>query len=446
MSRPFAAVESFLERILERPAARLFHAHPQPIHLERRIERVMVSQRMVKGGHAYVPSRYRIILHPSDLEALEAAGDGLATELAEAIVQRARSQGYWLVTRPEVRLLSSPRVPQGELEVEAEPLDATLVESAAAGLRPVELEGPRAPRPPMPGTGVIPDPVDALGPVADLDLTLTPTPPVVLEAPGLAVVSEAPAAVPMDAPGPKAPDSRARRPRSPKGAASGGDGAPLAAEPVLAPELAVPPDVVYVPPPPDATAAPAQAVMPPDAVAVAAPVPTTGASPKPVAEPKATIPSSPTPPARPVRPATSAKAVAAPRPVTPAKTATPSGATTPPGSGEPAKPVLAPPPPAPVAVRAIIEVQVPDEPLRRVRFEGGSLRVGRGADNEIALSDARVSRHHGRFTARHGVLVYTDLESTNGSLINGVRVPEAGVGVGDVVRVGRTTLTVRPSP
>ena len=39
MSRSFAAVEGFLERILERPAARLFHAHPQPVQLERRIER-----------------------------------------------------------------------------------------------------------------------------------------------------------------------------------------------------------------------------------------------------------------------------------------------------------------------------------------------------------------------------------------------------------------------
>ncbi len=72
--------------------------------------------------------------------------------------------------------------------------------------------------------------------------------------------------------------------------------------------------------------------------------------------------------------------------------------------------------------------------------------MGRGPDNDIVVLDERVSRHHGRFAARHGVLVYTDLDSTNGSMVNGTRVREAGLGVGDVVRLGRTTLTVRPHP
>ena len=159
MSRPFAAVESFLERILERPAARLFHAHPQPVQLERRIERAMTAHKMVRGGHTYVPSRYRIVLNPADLVALREATDQLPDDLADAILPRARSQGYWLVARPEVLLVPSERITQGDLEVDAEPLDPSLVSSAAAGLRPVELEGPRPPRPPIPGTGVVPDPI-----------------------------------------------------------------------------------------------------------------------------------------------------------------------------------------------------------------------------------------------------------------------------------------------
>ena len=171
MSRPFAAVESFLERILERPAARLFHAHPQPVQLERRVERAMTAHKMVRGGHTYVPSKYRIVLHPDDLEALREATDQLPDDLADAILARARSQGYWLVARPEVLLIPSARITQGDLEVDAEPLDPTLVSSAAAGLRPVGLEGPRPPKPPIPGTGVVPDPppytLPALGPLPD---------------------------------------------------------------------------------------------------------------------------------------------------------------------------------------------------------------------------------------------------------------------------------------
>jgi hypothetical protein len=342
MSRPFAAVESFLERILERPAARLFHAHPQPVHLERRIERVMTAHKMVRGGHTYVPSRYRIILNPDDLVALREATDQLPDDLADAILARARAQGYWLVARPEVLLVPSARITQGDLEVDAEPLDPSLVSSAAAGLRPVELEGPRPPRPPIPGTGVVPDP--PAGALAELD-------PVEHQVP------EPPAGA---LPGLERVEQQASEP--PAGVAR----MPMEATP--------PPGDDHL----DGTAPPASQARPAVADVTAAPVPAVEALPEPL-------------------------------------------------------------------IHAVIVVQGPDGAAPRVLgFEGGTLRVGRGTDNEIVILDERISRHHGRFTARHGVLVYTDLGSTNGSLVNGVRVREVALGVGDVVRLGRTTLTIRP--
>lgn len=322
MSRPFAAVEGFLERILERPAARLFRARPQPVQLERRIERAMAAHRMVRGGHTYVPSRYRIFLHPADLVALQEATDRLPSDLADAILSRARAQGFWLVARPEVLLVPSARIGQGELEVDADPLDPSLVSSAAAGLRPVGLEGPRPPRAPIPGTGVVPDPPRAAPPpMADASAT-------------------------------DAPDAA--------------DGSSALGSLVRLPLEASPP------PPFDL------APMSPPAVPAQEPV--------------------------------SEQAVASPR------------------------------------VLAVIEVCGPDGVVRLVDFTGDTVRAGRGTDNEIVILDERVSRHHGRFTARQEVLVYTDQGSTNGSLVNGVRVREVGLGVGDVVRLGRTTLTIRPRP
>jgi len=322
MSRPFAAVEGFLERILERPAARLFRARPQPVQLERRIERAMTAHRMVRGGHTYVPSRYRIFLHPSDLAALQEATDQLPNDLADAILSRARAHGFWLVARPEVLLVPSPRIAQGELEVDADPLDPSLVSSAAAGLRPVGLEGPRPPRPPIPGTGVVPDPPRGAEPEN----------------------REVPAA----------------------GESDGADAPAVPAPPEWLPLEASPP--------------------PPDDLA---PVP---------------------------------RAVA-------------------PAGEHHTEPVMEAP-----RVLAVIEVRGPDDRVRTVDFSGGTLRAGRGTDNDIVILDERVSRHHGRFTARQDVLVYSDLDSTNGSLVNGIRVREVGLGVGDVVRLGRTTLTIRPRP
>ncbi|MFN8520002.1 MAG: FHA domain-containing protein [Chloroflexota bacterium] len=103
-------------------------------------------------------------------------------------------------------------------------------------------------------------------------------------------------------------------------------------------------------------------------------------------------------------------------------------------------------PPPLVGPRATIEVCLPDGSRLDVAFDGAILGVGRGTDNDIVIPDERVSRHHGRFSARHGTLVYTDLGSTNGSLVGGVRVREVALGAGDVVRLGRATLTVRPRP
>jgi len=103
-------------------------------------------------------------------------------------------------------------------------------------------------------------------------------------------------------------------------------------------------------------------------------------------------------------------------------------------------------PPPLVGPHATIEVCLPDGTRVDVAFDGTELAVGRGTDNAIVIPDERVSRHHGRFSARHGTLVYTDLGSTNGSQVGGVRVREVALGAGDVVRLGRATLTVRPRP
>jgi hypothetical protein len=109
---------------------------------------------------------------------------------------------------------------------------------------------------------------------------------------------------------------------------------------------------------------------------------------------------------------------------------------------------VAPPllPPPLVGPHATIEVRLPDGSLREMPFDGTVLTVGRGTENDIVIADERVSRRHGRFSARHGTLVYTDLGSTNGSQVGGVRVREVALGAGDVVRLGRATLTIRPRP
>lgn len=75
-------------------------------------------------------------------------------------------------------------------------------------------------------------------------------------------------------------------------------------------------------------------------------------------------------------------------------------------------------------------------------FDGTTLTIGRAIDNDVVLGDGRVSRHHARLVGRRGTLVYSDLDSTNGSRVNGVAVSELVLGVGDRIELGDSMIVV----
>jgi pSer/pThr/pTyr-binding forkhead associated (FHA) protein len=90
-------------------------------------------------------------------------------------------------------------------------------------------------------------------------------------------------------------------------------------------------------------------------------------------------------------------------------------------------------------------VRTPNRAVERYLVRPGTIRVGRSLDNDIVLADDKVSRHHGQIGVRLGMLVYTDLGSTNGSLLNGSTVTEIALGPGDVLQLGSSTVTIEPA-
>lgn len=255
MAGPLAAVERFFERLFERPAARLFQARLEPVHLQRNLERAMEEGRRVDGRRTYVPSRYRLSLSPADMVALEAYGSNLSVDLAEALHAHARRRRLLLRARPSVELRASANVAPGDVVIEVSP-----------GYH----EAPVAP----------------------------------------------------------------------------GDN----------PAAAVPPSPSSLRTHDDRTAG----------IAVT----------------------------------------------------------------------------APIVPNALVVVHTPGLPNRRVLVRSSTIRIGRALDNDIVLPDERVSRHHGLISIRHGTLVYADLGSTNGSLLNGSAVTEIALGPTDVLQLGSSSLTI----
>ena len=236
---PLTGLERLLERLLERPSARLFGTRLQPIQIQRRIERAMERERRPGAERPRVPDRYDVHLQPDDLAGLGDAIDEVAADLADAALLFARSHGYTLAARPTVALIADSRVAGGDVRVAPR---FAVEEAAVAG--------------------------------APIDATM------IFEVPAL-----------------RAPSAMLR--------AIGRDG---------------------------------------------------------------------------------------------------------------------------------------DE--REIRIDGTQLTIGRAADNGLAIDDSRISRHHARLRARHGMLILTDLDSTNGVRVNGVRVAEVALGVGDRIEIGDTVLVV----
>ena len=242
--RAIARLERFIERLVERPSARLFRTRLQPVQVLRRIERAMEAGRGADGTRGLVPDQFTVRLHPDDLEAFQ-ADDDLASELASGALRFARAHGYALRGRPRVTLQPDTSNRPGEVDVDAE-LSPAIEEVAGAEL----VDG---------GTRVFEVPV------------------------------------------------------------------------VRAPEV-------------------------------------------------------------------------------------------------------------------VIEVREPNRAPRRVPMSGRPLSIGRAPECELVLKDSRVSRRHARLQARDGVLVLTDLGSTNGTRVNGHRVTELVLGAGDTIQIGETSMVVEAVP
>jgi hypothetical protein len=246
--QPIAAVERFLERLLERPTARLFRSPLQPIQIQRRIERAMENERRVIHARTRVPDRYRVHLAPADVAALGSRAPQLAADLADEALAFARNHAYALDHAPTVELVVDRSVATGEVRVAADRVDVQL--------DPAEQE-------------------------------------------------------------------------------SGGElGSPHFTN-TRAFEI------------------------------------------QPVAAPAATL-----------------------------------------------------------------FEQRPDGAGRRFVLDGGPLTIGRASDNDLVLDDRRVSRHHARLQARRGMLVLSDLDSANGSRVNGVAVSEVALGAGDRIEIGTTVFVI----
>lgn len=123
----------------------------------------------------------------------------------------------------------------------------------------------------------------------------------------------------------------------------------------------------------------------------------------------------------------------------------------PPGAKEQLRVEAPPPGPAARPLAALAAVAPPaglllvrgPEAGRRFPLRRPATRIGRSRDNDVVLAEPAVSSHHAMLVTQGAEVILTDLDSTNGTTLNGVRVTHpVPVAVEDLILIGTSLLKV----
>jgi pSer/pThr/pTyr-binding forkhead associated (FHA) protein len=100
-------------------------------------------------------------------------------------------------------------------------------------------------------------------------------------------------------------------------------------------------------------------------------------------------------------------------------------------------------PPKRVPQRLLLRAIAGPDSGKTYELRGTSGALGRASNNPVAIADAGLSRRHARISYRKGAYWLTDLESTNGTYVNGERLTSPRLLFsGDEIEFGKTRLVV----
>ena len=82
-----------------------------------------------------------------------------------------------------------------------------------------------------------------------------------------------------------------------------------------------------------------------------------------------------------------------------------------------------------------------DEILQEYELDGETTTIGRQADNDIRIDSLAVSGHHAKILTILNYSVVQDLNSTNGTFVDGEKIQTHALNNGEVIVIGKHTLT-----
>lgn len=84
--------------------------------------------------------------------------------------------------------------------------------------------------------------------------------------------------------------------------------------------------------------------------------------------------------------------------------------------------------------------------IQELKVEGTLLTLGRASNNDVHISDKTASVHHAKIVTYFNTSYIEDLNSTNGTLLNGKRVHKSIIHDGDEVQIGNHLFVISKAP
>lgn len=97
----------------------------------------------------------------------------------------------------------------------------------------------------------------------------------------------------------------------------------------------------------------------------------------------------------------------------------------------------------PQALYIEVTVLFNDQVIQHTNFPLKPIIIGRSNDCDVLLDNAGVSRNHAKIEYLNGQLEVSDLQSGNGTFLNGNSVTQAIIRAGDSLRIGKFTLQIQ---
>src|SRR6185436_5172922 len=101
---------------------------------------------------------------------------------------------------------------------------------------------------------------------------------------------------------------------------------------------------------------------------------------------------------------------------------------------------------APASVLFSVDVIHPQVGLARYDLGAGSATLGRSRESALVLDDPAISRQHALLVVSADGVMVRDLGSAGGTFLNGRRISEEYLKMGDVLGMGSFTIVVRAAP